>query len=63
MSKITIKDIENSLTSIVKESINKINNGIGTTHDKWVIENIKLNSFINHLKFVVKCQSMMKTKI
>lgn len=43
MNKITIKDIENSLTNIVKESMNKINNGIGTTHDKWIIENIKLN--------------------
>lgn len=43
MNKITIKDIENSLTNIVKESMNKINNGIGTTHDKWVVKNIKLN--------------------
>ena len=43
MKKITIKDIENSLTNIVNESINKINKGIGTTHDKWVVENIKLN--------------------
>lgn len=43
MKKITLKDIESSLTNIVKEFINKINNGISTTHDKWVIENIKLN--------------------
>lgn len=41
--KITIKDIENSLTNIVKESMNKINNGIATFHDIWVVKNIKLN--------------------
>lgn len=41
--KITIKDIENSLTNIVNESINKINKGIGTSHDIWVVKNIKLN--------------------
>ncbi len=43
MKEITLKDIEDCLTNIVKQSINKINNGIGTTHDKWVVENIKLN--------------------
>lgn len=41
--KTTIKNIENSLTNIVNESINKINNGTATAHDKWVVENIKLN--------------------
>lgn len=43
MKKITIKDIEDCLTNIVKESIDKVNNGTATTHDKWVVENIKLN--------------------
>ena len=41
--KITIKEIEGCLTNIVKESMYKINKGIGTSHDKWVVENIKLN--------------------
>lgn len=41
--KITLKDIEDCLTNIVKESIDKVNNGVDTTHDKWVIENIKHN--------------------
>lgn len=41
--KITIKDIENSLTNIVNESIDKVNNGTATSHDIWVVKNIKLN--------------------
>ena len=43
MKKITLKDIEYCLTNIVKQSMDKVNNGTATSHDKWVVENIKLN--------------------
>ncbi len=41
--KITSKVIEDCLTNIVKQSMYKIKKGVGTAHDKWVVENIKLN--------------------
>lgn len=44
------RNIVNELRNIVNESIDKVNNGTATSHDIWVVENISLNQFINHLK-------------